>query len=411
MSGEIRLVAAREIRERTRGRIFRVGTVLILAAVAAAIVIPVLRSSGTNVRRVGVVGALPADYRDAILSAGPLVHTTIDLVHEQTLVDADADLRSGRVSVVVVDARSMVVQKQIVAGDTSGTAQLVHAVSSELALVTAIEDAHLTHRQAALVFRPVPPQIRSLQPAAAASDSSIATSILAVILVFILLTQYGTWTLMGVAEEKSSRVVEVLLSSLRPFQLLAGKVLGIGVVALSQAALIVAFALLLAKGVGSDLLAGSAPLEVVSSLVWVLLGYSFYCWVYAAAGSVAERQDQIQSMAFPLVLPMLVGYIASLTAASSGSASTFVKVLAYLPPTAPFAMPVLVGLGKVTWWQFAGSAALSIVATFFVARLASDIYRRSILSTGRSIRLRKAGPAGPTKRPSAVLGKFGPTRR
>jgi ABC-2 type transport system permease protein len=142
-----------------------------------------------------------------------------------------------------------------------------------------------------------------------------------------------------------------------------------------------------------------------------LLGYSFYCWVYAAAGSVAERQDQIQSMAFPLVLPMLVGYIASLTAASSGNASTFVKVLAYLPPTAPFAMPVLVGLGKVTWWQFAGSAALSIVATFFVARLASDIYRRSILSTGRSIRLRKAGPAGPTKRPSAVLGKFGPTRR
>jgi ABC-2 type transport system permease protein len=286
----------------------------------------------------------------------------------------------------------------------------VRAVSSNLALVTAIADAHLTPRQASLVTRPVPPLVTSLEPAAAASTTSTTTSILAVILVFILLSQYGTWTLMGVAEEKQSRVVEVLLSSLRPIQLLAGKVLGIGVVALTQAALIVAFALLLAKGVGSDLLAGSAPLDVVSSLVWLLLGYSFYCWVFAAAGSFAERQDQIQSMSFPLVLPMLVGYITSLTAAASGQASTFVKVLAYLPPTAPFAMPVLVGIGKVAWWQFIGSAALSIVATFFVARLAADIYRRSILGSGAGSRLRDVLP-GATKRRAVLLGKFHPTRR
>lgn len=71
------------------------------------------------------------------------------------------------------------------------------------------------------------------------------------------------------------------------------------------------------------------------------------------------------------------------------SPSTFFKVLAYLPPTAPFAMPVLVGLGAVTWWQFAASAALSVLCTVGVARLATSIYRRAILRTGRRVRLRE----------------------
>jgi ABC-type Na+ efflux pump permease subunit len=88
-----------------------------------------------------------------------------------------------------------------------------------------------------------------------------------------------------------------------------------------------------------------------------------------------------------------------------------VKVLAYLPPTAPFAMPVLVGIGKVTWWQFAGSAALSIVATFFVARIAAGIYRRSILGTGRATRSLETAQGGQAKRRSGVLEKFGTSRR
>ena len=389
MSGYIRLVAAREIRERTRGRIFRVGTVIMLAAVAAAIIIPVLRSSATGVQHVGIVGDLPGSYRGAIQAAGAAVHVKVDLVDESTRKDADLDLRTGRVVLAVVGPRQIVVDKEIVAGDTSATAQLVRAVLSEVGLVNAIDEARLTSRQAALVSHPLQPSVTSLQPQGANAKSS-GTSILAVILVFILLSQYGTWTLMGVAEEKSSRVVEVLLSAIRPVQLLAGKVLGIGAVALAQAGAIVAFALVLAKAVGSDLLAGSAPLDVVSSLVWLILGYAFYCWVYAAAGSLAERQDQLQGLSFPLAIPMVVGYVTALTAAASGDASTFVKVLAYLPPTAPFAMPVLVGLGEVTWWQFAFSVVLSIIATFAVARLAVRIYRRAILRTGRGVKIREA---------------------
>ncbi len=104
MNHDILIVAAREIRERTRGRIFRVGTVVILAAVAAAIVIPVLHTNSTAVDHVGVVGPLPAPYREAVLSAASQVHAKVELVAEDTLADADVDLRSGRVALVVVDA-------------------------------------------------------------------------------------------------------------------------------------------------------------------------------------------------------------------------------------------------------------------------------------------------------------------
>jgi ABC-2 type transport system permease protein len=202
-----------------------------------------------------------------------------------------------------------------------------------------------------------------------------------------MLTQYCTWILIGVMQEKSSRVVEVLLAVVRPLQLLGGKVLGIGTVALGQAALIVGFALGLGAAVGSDLLKGTAPLALLSELLWLVLGYGFYSWVYAAAGSTAERQDQVQMLALPLSLPVLFGYIYSITVASSGHTNAFFKVLAYLPPTAPFCMSVLVGLSQATWWEFVASVLISIVATGGVALFAARIYQRAVLRTGGRVRL------------------------
>ena len=187
--------------------------------------------------------------------------------------------------------------------------------------------------------------------------------------------------------------MEVLLATVRPVQLLAGKVLGIGVVALLQAVSLVAFALVLAQVVGSSLVHGAAPLVVAATLVWLVLGYAFYSWLYAAAGSLAERQDQVQSLALPLSAPLIFGYIVSLIGVSSGHASLLVKVLAYLPPTAPFAMPALVGFGEATWWEFLLSVVMSVVCTVLVALVAARIYRTAVLRTGRRVRLRELVPA------------------
>jgi ABC-2 type transport system permease protein len=208
--------------------------------------------------------------------------------------------------------------------------------------------------------------------------------------VFFLLTQYNTWTLIGVMEEKSSRVVEVLLGAVPAVRLLAGKVLGIGLTVFLQAGLAVVVALSLAHATHSDVLHGTTTKSIAATLVWLVLGYGFYSWVYAAAGSTVSRQDQVQSLAFPLALPVIAGYIISLGAATSGDPSLLVRVLAYLPPTAPFAMPTLVALGAVAWWQFAASIVISLACTVVVARLAAGVYRRAILQTGGRVRLRAA---------------------
>ncbi len=386
--GDSGLVAAREIRERVRGRVFRVGTLLILAVVAGAIVIPTLIRSTPEPQRIGVVGDLPAALRSTVATAAKSVGTTVHFVDEPDAAAARTQLHAGRLDLVLVNGEDLVVNQPISTTDTSTMAQFVAATARTLGVAKALADAHLSPVQSSALAHAKPLHVHSLQPGSTKSKVN-ATAVIGLILIFLMLTQYNTWILMGVMEEKASRVIEVLLAAIKPIQLLSGKVLGIGLVAFGQAALVVAVALVLGAAVGSDLLHGSAPLVLVSTLVWLVVGYSFYCWVYAAAGSMAERQDQVQSLALPLSLPILFGYVIAITAVSSGDASPLLKVLGYLPPTAPFAMPVLVGLSAVTWWQFMASAAISVVCTVGVARVATSVYRRAILRTGRRVRLRE----------------------
>jgi ABC-2 type transport system permease protein len=394
--GDVGLVAQREVRERIRGRVFQVGTGIMLLVVVAAIVIPVLTKSKSQPDQVGVVGALPAQVQAALVAGDTSLGDTMVVVQEPNTATADADLRNGRLDIVIVNAQQLVVKNAVSASDTSTAAQLARVFGQTLGTIAAFKAAGLSTAQANTLNQAQPLPVTSLEPATHRRKASPG-SIISIILVFVMLSQYSTWILTGVAEEKSSRVVEVLLGALRPAQLLAGKVLGIGLVALTQATLIVGVALGVSGAVGSNLLHGSGPVTVLAALAWLVLGYTFYCWVYAAAGSTVERQEQIQSLAFPLSIPLIVGYVTALVSSGATKPSTFLEVLAYLPPTAPLAMPSLVNLGGVTWWQFAISVALTIASTFAVARIATSIYRRAILRTGRRVRLRELMPARPSR--------------
>lgn len=390
--GDIGLVVGREVRERVRGRVFRVVTLILFVAVAAAVVIPTIHSGTAKSHRVGVVsGSVSLDAELGALATR--VGLSVELVKQPDLAAARAALSAGRLDLVVdSSAEAILVSNPISASDSSAQARYVEAVATTLGAQRAFARAGLSTQQATIVAQAKPLPVQSLHPAKASRTSAESTSLIGVILIFIVLTQYLTWTLMGVMEEKASRVVEVLLATLRPIQLLAGKVIGIGAVALLQAGVLVAFALALGAAVGSTLVQGAAPLVVVSVLVWLVLGYAFYSWLYAAAGSMAERQDQVQSMALPLSAPLILGYIVSLVGASSGEPSLLIKILAYLPPTAPFAMPTLVGFGRAAWWQFLLSVLLSLACTLGVAVVASRVYRTAVLRTGGRVRLRDLVP-------------------
>jgi ABC-2 type transport system permease protein len=390
--GDTGLVAGREIRERVRGRVFQVVTVILFGVVTAAVVIPTLHDRTTARQRVGVAASsapLDAELQGLAKSVG----LSVELVRGLHMSRARAALSAGRLDMVVDGTRKLLVKDSVSAADTSAWARYVRAVSVTLGAQRAFSQAGLTPQQAATVARAKPVPVESIQPGKKPRTTAEATALIGVILIFVVLTQYLTWTLMGVMEEKASRVVEVLLATVRPIQLLAGKVIGIGAVALAQAVALAAFALVLAEAVGSSLVHGAAPLVIAATFAWLVLGYAFYSWVYAAAGSLAERQDQVQSLALPLSAPLIFGYLVSLLGVSSGNASLLVKVLAYLPPTAPFAMPTLIGFGEATWWQFLLSVVATLVCTIGVALVAARVYRTAVLQTGGRVRLRVLLPA------------------
>ncbi len=386
--GSVGLVARREILERVRGRIFRVGTIIILLIVAAAILIPKIHSNSTpSPQKVGVVGAPNAALTQLVKYSGEQSQTPVKVVSVPSLASAESAVRSGALDVAIVNGDRIIVNQPFSANSSSDTASLVQVLAPELGVLHAYQQAGLSEQQIEHVAQARAVPVQSLQ-ANTVKGVTKGTSVIGVVLIFLMLTQYNTWILMGVMQEKASRVVEVLLAAVRPAQLLGGKVLGIGLVAMGQALLIVGVAFAVSKAVGSDLLHGTGPVLLLSDLLWLLLGYAFYCWLYAAAGSTAERQDQVQTLALPLSIPILIAYIYSITVASSGSPSLLFKVLAYFPPTAPFAMPVLVGLSLVTWWQFLISVVLSIAGTALMAWFATGIYRRAVLRSGQRVSLR-----------------------
>jgi ABC-2 type transport system permease protein len=334
-----------------------------------------------------VVGTLSSQTEQVVSTAGSQNQDSVQLVVEPSLAAAKADLRAGRVDFAIVNGNQILLNQPATSNGSPADPALVHDVAAYLGVLNAYRAAGLTPAQAARVDNAEPVAVQTLEPGS--KQTTKTTSVIGLVLLFVMLTQYNTWILIGVMQEKSSRVVEVLLATLRPMQLLGGKVLGIGLVALGQATLIVGFALIVAAAVGSDLLHGTAPLVLACQLLWLVLGYAFYCWVYAAAGSTAERQDQVQTLALPLSIPILLGYIFSITVASSGHPDLFFKILAYLPPTAPFCMPVLVGLGQVTWWEFLASVLITIAGTIVMAKFAAGIYRRAVLRTGARVSVRE----------------------
>jgi ABC-2 type transport system permease protein len=378
----IGLVASREVRQRGRSRAYLVTTILLLVAVAAGVVIPALLANHSNTpQKVGIVGSDTAGMTSIVQEAGKVTGTKVTVVPEPSQAAAEAALKSGTLSAVLVDG-SQVLIKQVPLGGTGGTLPgAIASVAGLSKLLAGVPASRISGGVALPVNGLLPP---------GASLARRLTGLFASILLFIMINTYGQQIATGVVEEKSNRIVEVLLASIRPIQLLAGKVLGMGLLALGQAAATLAVFLGLGFAVGSSVVHGAAAGIVVVGAVFLLLGYSFYCTGYAAAGSLVTRQAEVGAAVVPVTIPLMVAYILSYTVLYATDANVFYRVLGFFPPTSPVAMPVLYAAGDVPLWQVAISAVLLAVSTVWMARVAAGIYARSVLRTGARIRLRQA---------------------
>jgi ABC-2 type transport system permease protein len=380
----VRVVAMREMRERFRSRVFRVTTVIGAGIVAALIVVPTINDK-PKTYDIGLVGKTDPVITAAVQQSGPAVGGKITLHQVASARAARAQVRDGRLDIALVDGRSIIIDDPLDQDRINGRYRLVAAVSESARLQTALTDAGLTSERAADILRRPPLPVQELGKASPNSSDQL-TAFIGIIAIFFFFQQYGGLILVGVAEEKSSRIAEVLLAAVRPRQLVSGKVIGIGVVGVAQAIVVAVTAIVASRAVGADVLKGTDAFAALGAVGWFILGFAFYGWAFAAAGSLVSRQSDAQQAGFPITIPIFGGYLASATALGSGDPSTLVRVLAFLPPTAPLCMPTLIADHAVEPWQVAISVALVMVSAVFMARLAGAIYSNSILRTGKRVK-------------------------
>ena len=376
------LVASREIRLRAKTRVFVITTVILLIAVVLAVALPAILSGKSKPAKIGIVGGTTTAISGIVSEAGRVSGGQAVAVPQPSLAAAETALRSGDLNAVLVPDKEIIV-KQVPLGGVSGSVATLAQLAGLSKLIQAVPGA------ASAVSHGVTLPVRGLETPST-SLSSRTTGLFTVIIVWILISVYGSQIALGIGEEKSSRVVEVLLASVRPVQLLIGKVLGIGLLALVQAAAMLVVFIIAGFASGSSLVHGATLNVVIVGVVFIVLGYAFYCTAFAAAGSLVSRQSDVNTTIMPVQLPLIVTYTLSYTVIYANGANTFYHVLGFLPPTAPIAMPVLYAAGDVPVWQVAVAAVLCAAGTVWMARIAVRIYSNSILRTGPRISFRQA---------------------
>ncbi len=165
------------------------------------------------------------------------------------------------------------------------------------------------------------------------------------------------WVATGVIEEKASRVVEILLSAIRPRQLLAGKIAGIGLLGIVQLAFIATYAIGLSLVIGALELPGTAVGIALVVLAWFVMGFAFYAGLFAVSGSLVSRMEELQNAMVPINLIIFVSFFISIGALEYPD-STLSVVASVLPFSSALAMPVRIALGSATAAQIALSVTL-----------------------------------------------------
>jgi ABC-2 type transport system permease protein len=376
------LVSRREIIDRTRARSFWVASVLLLAGVVAGAILPAVLQGGRSTVHIGIVGSQVTAMSDTAREAGQISGSTVVIDLLPGIEAARAGLRAGTLDAVLVGDSAVWVNKQSVTGSSIGTT--LAQIGGLQRLYTQLPPASA----ASLAAHGIALPIHSLSPPTRSLASRI-TGLIVAILIYVIILTYGIRITIGVGEEKATRVVEVLLTTLRPVQLLAGKVIGMGLLALAQIAAMVGLYLAVGHAVGSPEVRGTDTATVLVAGLWLVLGYAFYCTAYAAAGSLITRQADAYNAALPLQLPLILAYALTYSVIYASSVNPFFHVLAFIPFTAPIAMPVLVAVGAAPAWQVAVSAVISLAATVWMARLAATIYERAILRTGARLKARQ----------------------
>ncbi len=385
MSGRqaVALVTRREITERVREKSFLVSTAVNLVIIVLVVILAAVLGGGDESYDVGYTGASEQAVVESAERIAPAVDVEIES-HEVAAGDVRAALDDGSVDAVVSGGR---VESTDEPPDDLVT--LLQAANGEVRAAEALRQAGVSGEEVQQALSPPPLEIATTEPVDENADAVAGFTFFIILVLYGQLLTYGYWVAAGVVEEKASRVVEVVLSAIRPAHLLAGKVIGLGLLGLGNLLLTAVVGLGVAQATGALDVDGEILTAAALALAWFVVGYAFYACAFACAGALVPRQEELQSTMTPLSIMILVAFFLSF-ATRENPDGTLAHITAFIPMTAPLTVPPRIPAGDVPAWEIVASLAITIGATALLIPLAARIYSGGILRTGSALKLRDA---------------------
>jgi ABC-2 type transport system permease protein len=423
------VVAKREYLERVRSRWFVMMTLFVPVLITASFLVPVWvmarSAAGSDTRNILILDATGAGLgqrvADVLMRDTSLASTGSSAV-PQVRVVSSAALPAAEDSATRAVMRPKSIVGYLVLDDSTLSAKRVRYAGRNASSIVETEKLQSAVRQA---LTTVLLQREGVKPETIAQVSNLSLKMPATridergkggsgqaavflgigigILLLMSIIFHGQNVLRGVLEEKTTRVAEVVISSVKPETLLAGKVAGAGAVGLTQQALWVAITAYLMTNIaplvlrnagvpisagGASGLAGGNPFGGLSIglfvvfVLYFLLGFVFYASLLAAAGAMVNTEQDAQQAAMP-VLYLLIGSWLFVNSVIVNPGGTTAKVLSWLPFSSPVIMPMRYGLAPVPWTSVVGSLAVCALGCFLAVWLAARIYRVGMLMYGK----------------------------
>jgi ABC-2 type transport system permease protein len=410
------IIIRREFLERVRTKSFVLGTVLFPVFMLALVILPAVIRTGGGERTLVLVDGSPAGIGEQVASslAAPregkdVIRYTVERTTEPLEVRRDelnVRVERGEIDGYVVIGADVLTSNRISyrARDVTRI-QVVEDV--EAAVTSAVRQERLrgqglTAEEVAALVRPVRVDAARISGRGEERGNLLATLMTSYVMMFLfiqIIALYGQNAMRSVLEEKNNRIVEVIVSSVRPLHLMAGKILGLAAVALLQIGIWAAFvALLVSQSARLTTRFGVSPgafaalrLEPTVWMVLLLffgLGFVLYAAMYAAAGASVTSEQEAQQLAFPLMLPLFVP-IAFIMPVLTDPLGSTARTLSLIPFTAPVVMPMRAVATDVPAWEIAAAIGLLLVGVALVVFVAGKIYRVGILSTGKKPTVRE----------------------
>jgi len=379
----VSLIARREILTRLKDKGFIASSIFIIVLIMGSVVFQVLIQSGASNVTVGLTGA-PQGLSAAIQEQADIFGLDAEVIEYDDEPAARAAVQGEEIDAAVIDGNSVLVSESL--DDTLGAA--INGAVNGLALARRLVDQGVDPT----ILQPVSLEVTALQPAADDADEvgeKALVAFVSILLLYTLLIFFGQFIAQGVVEEKASRVIEVLLAAVRPWQLLAGKIIGLGVLALAQLVLICAAGL--GGAIAFDILTvpGAAIATVVQVLGWFLLGFTLVAALFAVCGALVSRQEDLQSVLLPMTLILVAALVLAITAGQNPDGS-LARVTSFVPVLSTMVMPIRVATGSVAWWEIALSVALMVLAIVVVVRIGGRIYAGALLGKGGCVKIKDA---------------------